>query len=151
MAGVLSILSNFSLVNQGSTYTGKQGLAADDFTEPLDIVTTGPAHIIPFALPTATVITIYDDDNDFPVDWDFAYLWSDQTIYIQLIGTVGSCVFKVLATVPFWPSVGFDEILPAASTSLIAGGTEPTMEVIDSIALGNYSGTTANGYIAIMD
>ena len=46
---------------------------------------------------------------------------------------------------------GFDSINAAANSTLITGGTEPTMSDIDSIALGNYSGSTANYTLAVID
>ena len=150
MAGVLSIISNFSYVNQGVTHTGKQGLAADDFLEALDITTTGPCYIIPFLLPTATVRTFWDEDSNFPVDFDHGYIWADGKIYVQLIGSATNFTMPVAATVPFWIP-GFDELLAAANTTPITGGTEPTMETIDSIAIGNYTGSNVNGMLVLID
>jgi hypothetical protein len=146
----LSITNNFELDSNGRLKTGKQGLAASGFGTPLEITVTGTCHFMEGSLATATVITVWDDDNDFPADFDYLYLWADQDLYIQLIGSAGNVTIKVEATQPF-VLPGFDTILPAANTTLITGGTEPTMEDIDSVALGNYSGNTANYLFAVID
>lgn len=101
-------------------------------------------------LATATVITMYDDDNDLPADWDYLFFWADAICYLQLIGSAGNVTHRIAAGQPF-VLPGYDSILPAASTTLITGGSEPTMEDIDSIALGNYTGSTLNYLFIVID
>jgi len=146
----LSILSNFSLPSQGLTVQGKQGAAADALTDELDITVSGTYHLVLGTLATATVRTVFDDDDDVPADWDYLYLWADQDCYIQLVGATGNAVFKVEATVPFWLP-GFDAVLAVANTTIITGGSEPSLEDIDSVVIGNYSGTTLNFFFAVID
>ena len=146
----LSIVSNFSLDSQGRIKTGKQGAIADDPTTPFDITVTGTCHYVEGVLATAAVVTAYDDDDDVPADWDYLYFWADQIVYIQIIGPTMNVVFKVQAQVPFWLP-GFDSMVAAANATAIAGGAEPTMSDIDSIVVGNYSGTSANWLLAIID
>jgi hypothetical protein len=150
MSSTLSVVSNFSLASQGRTITGKQGAAADGFDTALDITVTGTVHEMIGSLATATVATVYDDDNDLPADWDYLYFWADQDCYIQIIGSGSNAIFKVEATVPFWLP-GFDSILAAADTTIITGGSEPTLTDIDSIVIGNYSGNTMNYHFAVID
>ena len=69
----LSITNNFSLDSQGVVDTGKQGASTSAFTDPFDITVTGTIHRVKGVLATASVVTVYDDDNDVPADWD--YLW----------------------------------------------------------------------------
>ena len=148
----LKITNNFELVSQGITVVGKAGAIADaaDAQFLIDAVTiTGNLHRVANTLATATVVTIYDDD-DFPIDWDYGFFWADVDMYLQIIAGSTNCVFKVLAKVPF-VIPGYDSILPAANSTLITGGTEPTMTDIDSIAVGNYSGGTGNYVLALMD
>jgi hypothetical protein len=146
----LSIISNFELDSQGRLKVGKQGAIADAITDAFDITVTGTCHYIEGSLATATVVTVYDDDNDFPADFDYAYFWADVDMYIQIVGSGSNAIFKVEAQVPFWIS-GFDTILAAADTTIITGGTEPTLTDIDSIVIGNYSGGTGNYLFAVID
>lgn len=146
----LNILSNLEMLVNGLNRQYKQGDAADGFNEPFQVTVSGITFERVGSLATATVITLWDDDNQFPADWDFGYLWADQDVYLQLIGATANVTIKVEAKVPLWIP-GFDSILPAANTTLITGGTEPTMEDIDSIALGNYSGSAANYAFVLID
>src|SRR3990167_5528841 len=138
----LSIINNLSLPTQGNTFTGKQGLAANGFSTALTITVTGTVHSVVGSLATATVVTVYDDDNDVPADWDYLYFWADVDMYIQIIGSTTNVIFKVLAKVPF--TLTYDSMLAAADTTIITGGTEPTLTDIDSVVIGNYSGGTGN-------
>ena len=120
----LSILNNFSLTAQGLEISGKQGAAAAGFSTDLDITVTGTYHHIVGSLATATVVTVYDDDNDVPADFDYLYFWADQDAYIQIIGSGTNVIFKVEATQPF-VLPGFDTILAAADTTIMSGGASP--------------------------
>jgi hypothetical protein len=146
----LSIINNFELEAQGRTTTGKQGAAVDGFLTPLEIDVTGTKHEVIGTLATATVATPFDDDDDVPADWDYLYFWADQDCYLQIIGPTMHVVFKIEATQPF-VLPGFDGIVAAANSTAIAGGTEPTMSDIDSIVIGNYSGSTMNYQLILID
>lgn len=146
----LSIVNNFELTAQGLEITGKQGAAVDSFAEALDITVTGTIHHVVGRLATAAVVTVYDDDDDVPADWDYLYYWADQDSYIQIIGPTMNVIFKIEATQPF-VLPGFDSMNAAANATAITGGTEPTMSDIDSIVLGNYSGETMNYLFAVID
>lgn len=146
----LSIINNFELSAQGNTHRGKQGASSSLFNDALEITVSGTIHHIVGSLATATVVTVYDDDNDVPADWDYLYFWADQDLYIQLIGSGTNVIFKTEATQPF-VLPGFDTLLAAADTTIITGGAEPSLTDIDSIVLGNYSGTTANYVFAVID
>lgn len=147
----LSIINNFELDSNGRVKSGKQGAADDGADEPYEGLTvSGTCHLVEGSLATATVVTVYDDDNDVPADFDYLYLWCDQAVYIQIIGSGSNAIFKVAAKVPFVLS-GFDTVLAAADTTAITGGTEPTLTDIDSVVIGNYSGNTANYLFAVID
>jgi hypothetical protein len=150
MSATLEIISNFSIEVQGLTHSGKQGTSTDAATEPFEVTVGGQIHKVVGSLATATVVTVYDDDSDVPADWDYAYFWADQDCYIQIIGSGSNAIFKVEAKVPFWIP-GFDTVLAAADTTIITGGTEPTLTDIDSIVVGNYSGNTMNYVFAVID
>lgn len=146
----LSIISNFTATLQGLEVSGKQGLAASGIADALDITVGGQVHKVVGSLGTATISTVWDDDNDSPTDFDFLFFWADVDMYIQLIGSGTNVIFKVDGTVPFWLP-GFDTLLAAADTTPIAGGTEPTLQDIDSVVIGNYTGGTGNYVFAVID
>ncbi len=161
MAIKLSIFNNFELTSNGyRTISGKQGAIADADTVSLDLSTAGlpfstapaiagTAHYMPGTLATATVVTAWDDDDDKPIDFDYLYYWADQDSYIQIIGSATNAVFKIMAQMPF--TLSYDQIVAAANTTPIAGGTEPTGTDIDSIVIGNYSGNTMNYLFCVVD
>ena len=146
----LNILSNFEITAQGLDHAGKQGAAADSLLTPFAVSVDGYIHKVVGTLATAAVVTVYDDDNDAPADWDYLFLWADQDCYIQVIGSGTNVIFKVEAKVPFWLP-GFDTILAAADTTAITGGAEPSLTDIDSIVIGNYSGSAMNYVFAVID
>ena len=146
----LNINSNFELDSQGSIKSGKHGLAASPSTDPLEVTVSGTSHHVTGSLATANVATVYDDDDDVPADWDYLFYWADQDSYLQIIGSGSNVIFKVKAYTPFWLP-GYDSILAAANTTIITGGTEPTLTDIDSIVIGNYSGSTMNYLFCVID
>lgn len=145
----LNIVSNFELLAQGLLLTGKQGLSTSGPSEPFQVTVSGLAHRVVGSLATASVVTVFDDDDDVPADWDFMHLWADQDLYVQVIGSGSNAIFKVLAKVPF--TLTYDSLLAAANTTPITGGAEPSLTDIDSIVLGNYTGSTANYVAAFVD
>ncbi len=149
MSATINIIDNFSVEIDGITYSGKQGEAADSATDEYGISITGDAHVVPFTLATATAHTIFDDDDDFPIDFSFMFIWCDQDIYIQVIGSATCFTVKQLAKVPF--KLTYDSILAAANTTPITGGSEPAVTDVDSVVLGNYSGTSARGLAAFFN
>lgn len=150
MSATLKIINNFEITTQGVTYTGKQGLAADSADEAFEVTVDGTVHHVTGSLATATVVTVYDDDNDVPIDWEYLFFWADQDCYIQLIGAATNVIFKIEAKEPF-VLPGFDSLLAAADTTAITGGSEPSVADIDSIVIGNYSGNTMNYVFAVID
>lgn len=144
----LSILNSFSLPTQGRTLTGKQGTSTDSVSTAFEITVTGTTHTMIGTLATATVNTLWDDDNDFPIDWDYLYFWADQDVYLQIVSTT-NVIFKILAKVPF--TMTYDSLLAAADATIITGGSEPTLVDIDSIVLGNYSGSSVNYQLTLVD
>lgn len=146
----LNIVNSFSLLSQGLYKYGKQGAPDDTITTAYGITVTGTTHYVVGSLATATAVTVYDDDDDTPADWDYLYYWADQITYIQIIGSGSNVVFKVAAYQPF-ALPGYDSMLAAANTTPITGGAEPSLTDIDSVVLGNYSGNTANFVFAVID
>lgn len=146
---VLSITDYFSLPVQGRTLTGKHGEAADETDEPFEITVSGLVHEVYGSLGTGAAVTVFDDDNDVPADFDYAWFWSDVDMYIQLIGATFHAILKVEAFVPFKLS-GFDGLFTAANTTALSGA-EPTLEDIDSIVIQNNSGGTGNYHFIVID
>lgn len=150
MSATLSIINNFTVSSQGIAKSGKQGTYSDSFNEAFDITVAGSVHQVTGVLATATVATVYDDDDDVPADWDYLFYWADQDSYIQIIGPTMSVVFKVAAKQPF-VLPGFDSLTAAASATAITGGSEPAPSDIDSVVIGNYSGSSMNYHFAVID
>lgn len=150
MAETLKLIANMEISVDGEPVTVKQGAASDNAKTAFEISVTGNIHHTHGSLSTASVRTLFDDDNDDPADFDYAIFWSDQDCYIQFIGASTNFAVKVEAKVPFIIP-GFDSLYTAANTTAITGGTEPTMEDIDSIVLGNYSGETLRYKLLIID
>lgn len=146
----LSVISNFSMSSAGITYSGKQGTTTDSSTTSFDITVDGTIHTMRGSLATASVVTVWDDDDDTPADFDYLFYWADQDSYIQIIGPTMNVIFKVEAKVPYWQP-GFDTMNAAANATAITGGAEPSMSDIDSIIIGNYSGTTMAYVFAVID
>ena len=154
MSATLQIWNRFSIDTKGQTFTGKHGAITLSTDDPFEVTVSGDMHCVPGTLSTATVVTVYDDDDDVPVNWNYLFLWADQNCYIQLIGASTNVILPVLATVPFVlapltsSSLG---VLAAANTTIITGGAEPTLTDIDSVVIGNYSGTSMNYLFAVVD
>lgn len=146
---ILSILNSFQLDSQGLTKSGKQGAIADALDTPYEVTVTGNINYQTGQIATASIVTLFDDDNNQPADWDYLYLWADQPVYLQLIGSGSNVIFKIAAYQPF-VLPGFDSLLAAANTTPITT-TEPTLTDIDAVVLGNYSGSTASYVFAAID
>lgn len=146
MATTFSIMNNLLYQDGENTYSAKQGALTSGFTDRYklsDVLTLNNAVFQRRGqLATATVITIFDDDSDYPQDFQYLHFWCSVKMYLQII-TTSNVVIPILAYTPF-VLPGFDALQIAANTTLITGGTEPTPVDIDSIALGNYSGGTGD-------
>ena len=149
----LNITNFFNLLSQGNEKLAKQGTITDAPQTPFGITVTGTCDFITCSLTTATVRTVYDDDADFPTSFDYLYYWADQNSYIQLIFAATNVILPVLAKVPFvlGPLAANLAGLAAANTTIITGGTEPTLTDLDSVVIGNYSGATMNFNFAVID
>lgn len=149
MANTLEIINSFIAVIDGNTYTGKQGEITDLITDEFAITVTGPSHIVPGSLATASIVTVFDDDDDVPIDWVYFYLWTEVDMYVQIIASATNVVHKIKAKVPF--VLSYDSLLAAANTTPISGGSEPSVTDIDSVVLGNYSGNTGKFLAAFLN
>lgn len=145
----LSIVNNFQLDSQGVLKTGKQGAAADGFSDEFDITVTGTCQQLTGTLATATANTVFDSD-DFPATWLYLYYWADQISYIQIIGSGTNARFKVAAKQPF-VLPGYNSILASADTTPITGGAEPSLTTISKVVIGNYSGNAMNYLFAVIN
>ena len=143
MAATLKIIDNMEVTIGGVTFRIQQGASGTNVKTADEVSVTGQCHYVASTLATATVITVWDDDNDFPIDFQYLKYKADQDSYIQIVGSATNAIFKVEANKVFSLS-GFDTILAAADTTIITGGTEPTLTDIDNITIGNYSGETMN-------
>ncbi len=148
MSATLNITNFFSMVSQGREISGKQGAATDDPKSPLPLTVDGLSNLQIGTLATATVATLFDSD-DFPATFVYLFFWSDQDCYIQLIGSGSNVIIPITAEVPFTLAIG--QLLAAANTSKITGGSEPTLTNIASVVIGNYSGQTANYLFCTVD
>ena len=149
MSATLSVINNFTMESQGVTYASQQGASTAGFDTAYDITVNGTCHSMIGSLATATVNTVFDDDNDFPADFQYLHYVSDQDSYIQFVGSATNVIFKVTAKVPI--TLTYDSLLAAADTTIITGGAEPSVTDIDSVVIGNYSGTTMNYKFSIIN
>ncbi len=145
----LNVVNNYEVTSQGISKSGKQGEAADGFDTALELTVTGTAHQATGSLATDAVATVWDGDDDLPATWDYLHFWADQDCYIQIIGPAMNVVFPVTAYVPF--TLAAAAMVAAASATAITGGAEPTMSDIDSVVIGNNSGSTMNYTFGVVD
>lgn len=138
----LNVINNLSIVTQGSEVTGKQGAITDDPKTPYSIALNGFVEKNVGQIATATATKIWASANDNPSTIAYFHFWADQDCYLQLIATATNVVIPILANTPFCLSKS--SILAAANTTPITGGATPTATAIESIYVGNYSGTTLN-------
>lgn len=146
----LRVLNNWQLNVGGLVRGGAQGGSSQPFFDPASVTVAGTIHGTRVVVPTATVLALWDDDDDSPTNFDYFWVKADVAAYLQLVGATSSVVIPLVADTPFVLSGG-DQILGAGSTTDITGGTEPTLEDIDHINLGNYSGGDATVEYAVID
>ena len=155
MAATISIITNATLTNQGLSDYVKQGNATDAITtgyapSASDWTLNGQIYNNGGTLATATVVTAWQSAQDYPTGFQYGIFWSDQNCYIQAITAGTNNVQKVLKQLPFvFP--GFGSIIAAANTTAITGGAEPSVAAITKIVLGNYSGTTMNWRLLLIN
>ena len=149
----LNLWNYLSLVSAGSEKSAKQGDAADAPQTPLSITVDGACLDDTGVLATATVRTVYDDSAQFPAAFKYLFYVSDQDSYVQLIFAGTNVILPVLASVPFVLGPLGDNLdgLAAANTSLISGGSEPTLTDLDKVVVGNYSGSDMNYRFLLID
>ena len=155
MAYDLDILCNFTLTVRGKTISFWQGTSVDDLvTTPFTVSVDGPSHATPFTLATATARTLWDDDDDFPADFDFLFYVADQNTFLQVIASATSFTVPVLAGVPFILAPKTDSLTAkclGAATTTAMSGTAPSVTEIDSVVCQNNSGETTNGFFFVSD
>lgn len=139
----LNIKGSFSITVNGKEIVGWQGTnvangADDDFAITVD----GRVSYQPNLLADAAARTLWDDDDDAPADFDYAFLVSDQDLDVQLIGATLNVIIRLKAGIPL--VIGYDDIMAAINTTPIVADADPVYEEIDSIRINNRSGTAAN-------
>jgi hypothetical protein len=146
---VLNIWSYASHQLSGGETTAKQGTRTDAPQTPFAITAADQQYDLKGSLSTATVQTLWDEDSNFPATFLYAHIWADQIAYVQLIAQGTNVIHRLAAKVPF-VLPGYSTILAAANTTIMDGGTEPTLSQIDSIVLGNWSGSTLNFHLLLV-
>lgn len=145
----LNIWNNLSHSLVGGETTAKQGTTTDDPRTPFAITAAGHEYDLKGTLTTATVKTLWDEDSNFPATFLYAHLWVDQIAYVQLIAQSTNVIHRLAAKQPF-VLPGYSTLLAAANTTIISGASEPTLSQIDSIVLGNFSGSTLNFHLVLV-
>lgn len=149
-------LINYMILNsQGVDTVGKQGNILDASTDLYNPATStvliaGDKHDVRKTLATATVVTAYDDSASAVTGFDYGFFWADVDMYVQLVTASVQVIHKVLAKTPY-VIPGYGTCLPAANTTIMSGGTEPTTVEIKKINIGNYSGSTGNFILLLVD
>lgn len=145
----LNIWNHLSHSLVGSETTAKHGTTTDAPQTPFAITAAGNEYDLKGTCATAAVKTLWDEDSNFPATFLYAHFWADQICYLQLIAQSTNVIHRIAAKQPF-VLPGYSTILGAANTTIITGGTEPTLSQIDSIAIGNYSGSTLNYHLVLV-
>ncbi len=138
----LNIRRAFSIQVNGLTITGKHGDSADGPDDYFAVTVDGKQLHVSDTLADDTVVTIFDDSVSKPADFDYAFIWSDVAMYLQLITTTLNVQIQLRAGVPF--ILGSDDILPVANTTILVGGAAPSFETVKKIVLSNNTGGTGN-------
>lgn len=146
---VLNLWNYFSVSSQGAEKTGKQGAITDAAQTPFAVTVDGLVHEVTGQIATATVKALWDDDDDLPATVDYFFFVADQNCYLQFVGAAVNFTVPILAKVPF--VLSGNTILAAANNTDITGGSEPAVVEIDHINCGNYSGSTLNFHVAVID
>lgn len=146
---VLSVVNNLTgTLVDGSTVTAKQGLASADFNEGKDVTVTGYGFRLYEAIATASVRKLFDTAIDVPTAPLYFHFWADGTCYLQVIGATTSFTVKVVAGLPF--VLVNNTFLAAGATTAIAGGSEPAVEAVAKLYVGNYSGASVSYGLTIV-
>ena len=136
----LNIIANLTCEVNGVTVTDHQGEVTDLFNDAFALAITGVYFQRQGTIADATVTTIYVAANELPATSKYIQIWTDDDIYVQVIGSATHAIFKTIGMVPF--TIPNGAVLGVASTTVIAA--EPTTTAIAKIVLGNYSGGTVN-------
>lgn len=138
----LNIQNRFEVLAQGGLVTGREAPSALGNPPNYGLSVTGLADKQVGSLATAAVVTLWSASVGRPSSWTYFHVVADQNVDLQLVGTGSNVILALLANVPF--TLGVQSLLAAASTTAITGGAQPSLTTIQSINLGNYSGSTAN-------
>ncbi len=146
MAATLDIINYFKLDSLNNTDEAGAGPTTQtDPTSPWTVDTLtilGDLHKVKkTSLANATALTIWDEDDDTPSDWQYFWISVDQdTVYLQFVGQTSNVKLLLSKNVPFvWTN---DQLLCAVAVTAMAAA--PTLEDIDSCVLYNNSGNTVN-------
>lgn len=139
----------FSLDSGGGETTGKQGSTTDAPQVPFPITVDGYVHKTQGIIADDAIGTIWDEDEDSPVDFSYCHIWTDQDCFLQVIMTATSFTIPILAKVPF--TLAGNTGLGAASTTPMTAGVAPSVTAIDSLILSNLSGSAMNFVATFVD
>jgi hypothetical protein len=144
----LKVVNTISMSTQGISVDGKQGTAANPAATPLTITVSGTVHKVIGTLTSGTEVLAYDAGaTDYPATWDYMFFWCDQKCQIQLITGATEVTIEAAQYAPQVLSTG--KHLASAGTG--ANSAEATLAAITSINLGQYSGSTANYVLILVD
>jgi hypothetical protein len=145
----LTVVNNLTAVGVGGTVLlAKQGGVAAEFDEGYAVTVTGYPLSIEAAIPTATVVKVYDDDTHTPANPLYWHFWATANLYVQFVGATSQFTVPLHAYVPL--VLYGNTILAAANTTDLTGGAEPTLEDVDHVNLANYSGGSADYKVVIV-
>lgn len=146
MSYTLKVTNYFEIEVRGKTYSFWQGTDSDRLaTESFDTEVDGDVHCMSGQLATAAAVTLWDDDDDKPADFDFMWFKASENCFLQVINSATQWSVPILAGIPFTLQPKTDALtaksLAAANTTALSG-TAPAVTEIDSIVLENNSGDT---------
>jgi hypothetical protein len=152
---ILKIINNAEITVNGETVAIKQGASGSSAKTAFEITVSG---VITSGHGTLTSgagneRVIFDDDTFQPGSAspaDFFVFWCDQNCYLQFVGSSTHCLTSVLAQTPYVMHAGTRTNAPTTGIAILGVATttdiaaEPTLQLVDHILVGQYSGTTAN-------
>lgn len=146
----LNIKNSFSITINGKVIEGWQGTSvSNDADDVFGVVVSGYGNHQPSTLADATARTLWDDDEDYPADFDYFFLVADQDLDLQIIAATLNVELPIKAGIPF--VLGYDDILAAINTTPIVADSTPAYEEIDSLRINNRSNAVANYVFFVVD
>ena len=153
----LKVWNRYSCTINGIAYSGKHGASTLDEDDPFEYTVDGDIHGVASSLAANGTVTLWDEDNDTPTTWKYAFFWADRDVQLQFICQATNFIVPMEAYMPFvlpggaftTAARGGSKGLGAADTTAIT--TPTTLSQYDSVILQNMEDGTVNYAAAFID